>query len=123
MEKKWGAVNKSELTLSLSEKFPGLRIEAVKFAIDNILEQMSEALSVEKRIEVRGFGSFELCFRLPGISRNSKTGRSNRRRLSISRISEPARNYARELIGKESDRYRINLWLKQLVVWNSVLSV
>ncbi len=50
MEKKWGTVKKPELVLSLSEKFPGLRIEDVKFAVDNILEQMSEALSIGRRI-------------------------------------------------------------------------
>ncbi len=92
MEKKWGTVNKSELALSLSEKFSGLRIEDVKFAVDNILEQMSEALSVGRRIEVRGFGSFTLRNYPPSMAHNPKTGE---------KVMIPARYLPRFRAGKE----------------------
>lgn len=74
MVEKWGTVNKSELILSLSEKFPGLGVEDMKFAVDKILEQMSESLVSGKRIEIRRFGSFVLHYHAPRISRNPKTG-------------------------------------------------
>ena len=98
MEKKWGTVNKSELALSLSEKFPGLRIEDVKFAVDNILDQLSEALSVGRHIEVRGFGSFTRRNYPPSVARNPKTGKE---------VLMPTRYLPRFRAGKEL-RERVN---------------
>ena len=73
MGRKRQSIKKSELVLSLSEKFPGLRIEDMKFIVDNILEQMSESLSASQRIEIRGFGSFALHYRPPRIAHNPIT--------------------------------------------------
>jgi len=98
MEKKWGTVNKSELALSLSEKFSGLRIEDVKFAVDNILKQMSAALCVGRRIEVRGFGIFTLRNYPPSVARNPKTGKE---------VLMPTRYLPRFRAGKEL-RERVN---------------
>jgi integration host factor subunit beta len=39
-----------------------------------ILDKMAAALSQGSRIEIRGFGSFELRFRAPRKARNPKTG-------------------------------------------------
>ena len=49
---------------------PAMAEEMVK----TILEKMSESLSNGKRIEIRGFGSFELRYRAPRKARNPKTG-------------------------------------------------
>ncbi len=39
-----------------------------------ILDKMAAALTQGSRIEIRGFGSFELRFRAPRKARNPKTG-------------------------------------------------
>jgi len=67
-------VTKSELIEKLSEKQPHLAIQDVELAVKCILEQMSQSLSSNERIEVRGFGSFSLHHRLPRMGRNPKTG-------------------------------------------------
>ena len=43
-------------------------------AVDTILEAMKNALSAGKRIELRGFGVFQVRDRKKGVGRNPKTG-------------------------------------------------
>jgi len=43
-------------------------------AVDTILETMKAALRGGKRIELRGFGVFEVRARKRGVGRNPKTG-------------------------------------------------
>ena len=42
--------------------------------VKTILDKMTDSLSKGRRIEIRGFGSFELRFRSPRKARNPKTG-------------------------------------------------
>jgi len=49
------------------------RIKAAA-AVDTILDAMKEALSEGKRIELRGFGVFQVRDRKKGVGRNPKTG-------------------------------------------------
>ena len=49
------------------------RVKAAR-AVDTIIGSMKEALSDGKRIELRGFGVFELRERKKGMGRNPKTG-------------------------------------------------
>lgn len=67
-------VTKSELIEELSKKQPHLALQDVELAVKCMLEQMSQFLSANERIEVRGFGSFSLHHRKPRIGRNPKTG-------------------------------------------------
>jgi integration host factor subunit beta len=62
-------VVKSELLFALNEKFPELLLGDVELALNCILGQMGNALVQGERIEIRGFGSFELRHRppLPGL--------------------------------------------------------
>lgn len=46
----------------------------VEFAVEALLQQMSDALASGERIEIRGFGSFTLHSRPSRIGRNPKTG-------------------------------------------------
>ena len=46
----------------------------VELSLSCILEQMADALAQGERIEIRGFGSFDLHHRAPRIARNPKTG-------------------------------------------------
>ena len=67
---------KSELVKVLKEKLPELQQRDVELAVNCILAQMSDAITKGERIEVRGFGSFDLHHRAPRIGRNPKTGES-----------------------------------------------
>lgn len=49
------------------------RVKAAE-AVDTILEAMKAALSEGKRIELRGFGVFQVRDRKKGVGRNPKTG-------------------------------------------------
>jgi len=65
---------KSELLNELSKKIPDLEKNDVDLAVNSILTQMSDALANGERIEIRGFGSFDLHYRQSRIGRNPKTG-------------------------------------------------
>jgi len=67
-------VLKSELVRALNEKLPELQVKDVELALNCLLGQMADALDQGKRIEIRGFGSFDLHCRPPRIARNPKTG-------------------------------------------------
>ncbi len=67
-------MTKSELIELLSERQRHLGPSDVEMAVKTILEQMSETLASNERIEVRGFGSFSLHYRPPRTGRNPKTG-------------------------------------------------
>ena len=60
----------------LKEKLPELQQRDVELALNCILTQMADALAKGERIEIRGFGGFDLHHRGPRIARNPKTGES-----------------------------------------------
>lgn len=65
---------KSKLVQALKEKLPELQLRDVELALNCILGQMTNALAQGKRIEIRGFGGFDLHHRAPRIARNPKSG-------------------------------------------------
>ena len=65
---------KSELIARIIEKQNSLSGKDVELGVNQLLECMSEALASNKRIEVRGFGSFSLHYRPPRRAHNPKTG-------------------------------------------------
>jgi integration host factor subunit beta len=67
-------MTKSELIDMLARKNNHLPYKEVESAVKMLIEQMSESLSIGRRIEIRGFGSFSLHFRPPRTGRNPKTG-------------------------------------------------
>ncbi|GGI93289.1 integration host factor subunit beta [Halopseudomonas pertucinogena] len=69
-------MTKSELIERIAEQQGQLSAKDVELAIKTMLEQMSSALAVGERIEIRGFGSFSLHYRAPRIGRNPRTGES-----------------------------------------------
>lgn len=87
-----GEITKSELILSLFERFPQLLLKDADFAVNMMLDAMSLALVQGKRIEIRGFGSFSLNYRPPRVGRNPKSG---------DRVSVPAKWVPHFKAGKE----------------------
>jgi len=65
---------KSELVRALNEKLSELQLGDVDLAVNCLLNHMADALVQGERIEIRGFGSFDLHHRPPRIGRNPKTG-------------------------------------------------
>lgn len=65
---------RSELVNVLSERQPHLLRRDVEMAVNCIIGQMADAIATGERIEIRGFGSFDLRHRPPRIARNPKTG-------------------------------------------------
>lgn len=67
-------MTRSELILSLAERFPQLLIKDVDVCVKELLDQIGQTLVAGNRVEVRGFGSFALIYRPPRLGRNPKTG-------------------------------------------------
>lgn len=68
------AMTKSELIERIAGKQSQLSAKDVELAVKGVLETMSQVLAEGGRIEIRGFGSFSLHYRVPRIGRNPKTG-------------------------------------------------
>lgn len=65
---------KSQLIGELSKNFPHLPEKDIALAVNHIIEHMSDNLANGGRIEIRGFGSFNLHYRPPRRAHNPKTG-------------------------------------------------
>tara|TARA_A100001011_G_C14187155_1_gene789571 strand:- start:28 stop:318 length:291 start_codon:yes stop_codon:yes gene_type:complete len=50
--------NKSDLVIHLSRRFPSLSDEIIIDGIDFILQEIINAVALDNRVEIRGFGSF-----------------------------------------------------------------
>lgn len=65
---------KSELINKIAGRIQNLSLKDVELGVNSILECMSDALSQNERVEIRGFGSFSLHYRPPRNAHNPKTG-------------------------------------------------
>lgn len=69
-------MNKSDLVQKVAGQLPNLAFKDVEVIVNTIFDSMGKTLSKGDRIEIRGFGSFEVRVRHPRIGRNPKTGKS-----------------------------------------------
>ena len=69
-------MTKSELIEALSFKQTHLMQKDVELSVKLILDKISNALALQERVEIRGFGSFALHYRSARLGRNPKTGAS-----------------------------------------------
>ena len=67
-------MTKSELIVKLAKHYPALVSKDVEAAVKTILEAMTLSLVSGRRIEIRGFGSFDINHRPARTGRNPKTG-------------------------------------------------
>ncbi len=84
-------MTKSELIEQLAEQ-SHLSVGDIDLAVRTIIETMSQSMADGDRIEIRGFGSFNLHYRSPRMGRNPKTGEA---------IALPARYVPHFKPGKE----------------------
>ncbi len=66
---------KRELVNKVAEQLPDYYKQDVAQAVDIILEEISQALTENRRVEIRGFGSFSVRTRKPRTTKNPKTGK------------------------------------------------
>lgn len=64
---------KADIINRVAEECDVARVKAA-VAVDSIIRAMKEALGSGKRIELRGFGVFQVRDRKKGVGRNPKTG-------------------------------------------------
>lgn len=65
---------KSELIQKISAANPHLFHRDVERIVNVIFDEIIEALSCGKRVELRGFGAFTVKHRAPRTGRNPRTG-------------------------------------------------
>jgi integration host factor subunit beta len=66
---------KRELVDEVAGQLPDYYKQDVAQAVDIILEEISQALTEGRRVEIRGFGSFSVRTRKPRTTKNPKTGK------------------------------------------------
>ena len=69
-------MTRSDLVEELAARFGQLSQRDAEQAVKTILDAVSDALVRGHRIEIRGFGSFDLNYRPPRTGRNPKSGSS-----------------------------------------------
>ena len=67
-------MNKSDLINKVQEKFKFYSSKDIAYAINIILDSMTDAMKNGERIEVRGFGNFTIRERKARLGRNPKSG-------------------------------------------------
>ena len=64
---------RSDIELSLKKEFPQLSKSDIAIAIDIILESITEAVALDEKVEIRGFGTFSKKYIRPRKFVNPKT--------------------------------------------------
>ena len=86
-------MTKSELIARLAERYPQLVAKDTELAVKTILDAMATSLSRGQRIEIRGFGSFDLNYRPPRVTA-TQVGQQCGSARKVRATSRPARSCA-----------------------------
>ena len=73
MNKKKDTFTRSDIEASLRKEFPNLTKTQVTEAINVIPESITEAIALDEKVEIRGFGTFSKKFIRPRKFTNPKT--------------------------------------------------
>ena len=73
MTKKSETFNRSDLEEQLSIEFPQLDKEKISQAVDTIIDTIIEAVALDNKVEIRGFGTFSKKYIRPRKFVNPKT--------------------------------------------------
>ena len=73
MTKKLETFNRSDLEEQLSIEFPQLDKEKISQAVDTIIDTIIEAVTLDNKVEIRGFGTFSKKYIRPRKFINPKT--------------------------------------------------
>jgi integration host factor subunit beta len=91
-------MTRSDLIAHLAELQPQLQTKDAEFAVKVIVDALCNTLANGGRVEIRGFGSFGINYKLPRKGRNPKTGAT---------VQVPAKHVPHFKAGKEM-RERVN---------------
>jgi len=69
-------MTKSQLIARIARRYRFMEAKDSEIVVKTILAIMAVRLTEGQRIEIRGFGSFDLNYRPPRIGRNPKTGKT-----------------------------------------------
>ena len=72
-KKKKETFTRSDIETSLRKEFPNLTKSEITSAINVILESITEAVALDEKVEIRGFGTFSKKFIRPRKFINPKT--------------------------------------------------
>lgn len=86
------AMTRLALIMALAARFPKLMAKDAEISVKEILDAIGQALARGRRVEIRGFGSFELNRRAARIGRNPKSG---------AKVQVPPKHAPRFKAGKE----------------------
>ena len=65
--------NRSDIETELLSQFPDLTKKQIKLAIDSIIESIVDAVAFDKKVELRGFGTFSKKYIRPRKFINPRT--------------------------------------------------
>ena len=68
------SITRSDLVKTLSKNQRYLAPKDVEVVVNSLINMLSNSLSSGERVEIRGFGSFNLHYHPPRIGRNPRTG-------------------------------------------------
>lgn len=98
-------MTRSELVQRIAKKNPHLFRSDIEKIVSIVFEKISHALERGQRVELRGFGAFNVKKRNPRISRNPRTGQ----RVQVDGKSVPTFKMGKELIerinGKDQPKH------------------
>ncbi len=67
-------MTKRELVEALAQKCKNLSLKDAEVVVNTVFDSMTQALARGERIEIRGFGSFQVKNREPREGRNPRSG-------------------------------------------------
>lgn len=67
-------MTRAELIEKLASQRTHLPVKLVDSIVKEVLDNIAQTLEKKGRVEIRGFGSFSLHYRVPRVGRNPKTG-------------------------------------------------
>ena len=73
MNKKKDTFTRSDIEASLRKEFPNLTKLEITEAVDAILHSITEAVALDEKVEIRGYGTFSKKFIRPRKFINPKT--------------------------------------------------
>ena len=65
--------NRSDIEKALTKEFPNLNKSQISLAIDSILESIVDAIALDDKVEIRGFGTFSKKYIRPRRFINPRT--------------------------------------------------
>ena len=71
--KKSPTFNRSDIELALRKQFADLSKSEISLAVDSILESIVDAVALDNKVEIRGFGTFSKKYIRPRKFINPKT--------------------------------------------------